>query len=222
MNWYAWKKTCITNVTFKSSNSPLTLTTFKGQGENFKTLLWDNSVSQTGANFEGHFFMVSLNFRYTDYVKISRRQNRSWFSNIYNNFRMEFSISEHCGVSNLPVRSLVSQPPFTCWFSLASLERQDSILNQQPAKFCPRNHRRKTFLSEEKKTSIFKSYTYSTLWIRAFVEPTTKPPLRSSSLQVSYRARTIFNADTNCSSAHHIIIINITLPVRRWVLSTYL
>jgi hypothetical protein len=33
---------------------------------------------------------------------------------IYNNFRMEFSISEHCGVSNLPVRSLVSQPPFTC------------------------------------------------------------------------------------------------------------
>ena len=36
------------------------------------------------------------------------------------------------------------------------------------------------------------SCTYSTLWIRAFVETTYKPnPIRSSSLQVSYRTRTL-------------------------------
>ena len=88
------------------------------------------------------------------------------------------------GDSSIYLRSLVSQPPFTCWFSLAS----DSILNQHRIQFTllilPRRYE---FLREREKKN---SCTYSTLWIRAFVEPTYKPnPFRSSSLQVSYRTR---------------------------------
>ena len=152
---------------------------------------------------------------------IFRIQNRAWIiqftiiSKLNFQFQSTVELAIYLCGRSFPSRLL---PVDSAWLR-SNAKTPSWTSNQQSS--APEIKKKNVF-KRRKKTSIFKSYTYSTLWIRAFVEPTTKPPLRSSSLQVSYRARTIFNADTNCSSAHHIIIINITLPVRRWVLSTYL